>query len=146
MEKSLPAKGGDARDRGSVPGVGRSLGEGNGNPTPVLLPRKAYGQRSLVGYSPWGSQRVGCDRAHTSRAGEVVHCLVPWGPCEGNRVTQSLSLVSLFERRGERSSKKTVPTHPKDSFKNRRRCPQSLKSSSRAARSENRSLRFQLSI
>ena len=49
MVKSLPAKGGDARDRGSVPGVGRSLGEGNGNPTPVLLPRKAYGQRSLVG-------------------------------------------------------------------------------------------------
>ena len=71
MVKNLPAKAGDARDRGSVPGVGRSLGEGNGNPTPVLLPRKAYGQRSLVGYSPWGSQRVRRDGAHTSRAGEV---------------------------------------------------------------------------
>ena len=23
-------------------------------PTPVLLPEKPYGQRSLVGYSPWG--------------------------------------------------------------------------------------------
>ena len=23
-------------------------------PTPVLLPRKFYGWRSLVGYSPWG--------------------------------------------------------------------------------------------
>ena len=23
-------------------------------PTPVLLPRKSHGQRSLVGYSPWG--------------------------------------------------------------------------------------------
>lgn len=23
-------------------------------PTPVFLPRKAQGQRSLVGYSPWG--------------------------------------------------------------------------------------------
>ena len=24
------------------------------HPTPVLLPGKSYGQRSLVGYSPWG--------------------------------------------------------------------------------------------
>ena len=23
-------------------------------PTPVFLPRKSHGQRSLVGYSPWG--------------------------------------------------------------------------------------------
>ena len=33
-------------------------------PTPVFLPRKFHGQGSLVGYSPWGSQRVGHDRAH----------------------------------------------------------------------------------
>ena len=26
-------------------------------PTPVFLPGKFHGQRSLVGYSPWGSQR-----------------------------------------------------------------------------------------
>ena len=24
------------------------------HPTPVLLPGESYGQRSLVGYSPWG--------------------------------------------------------------------------------------------
>ena len=23
-------------------------------PTPVLLPRESHGQRSLIGYSPWG--------------------------------------------------------------------------------------------
>ena len=28
--------------------------EGNGTPTPVLLPGKSHGQRSLVGCSPWG--------------------------------------------------------------------------------------------
>ena len=28
-------------------------------PTPVLLPGKSHAQRSVVGYSPWGSQRVG---------------------------------------------------------------------------------------
>ena len=27
-------------------------------PTPIFLPRKSQGQRSLVGYSPWGSQRI----------------------------------------------------------------------------------------
>ena len=30
-------------------------------PTPVFLPGESHGQRSLVVYSPWGSQRVGHD-------------------------------------------------------------------------------------
>ena len=30
--KNLPANAGNAEDLGSVPGLGRSLGEGNGNP------------------------------------------------------------------------------------------------------------------
>ena len=29
---------------------------GNGTPTPVLLPGKSHGWRSLVGYSPWGCE------------------------------------------------------------------------------------------
>jgi len=41
-------------DPGSIPGSGGSLGKGNGNLTPVFLPGKSHGQRSLVGYSPWG--------------------------------------------------------------------------------------------
>ena len=32
MVKNLPAKAGDIRDNGSIPGSGRSPGEGNGNP------------------------------------------------------------------------------------------------------------------
>ena len=32
VAKNLPARAGGARDSGSVPGSGRSLGEGNGNP------------------------------------------------------------------------------------------------------------------
>ena len=43
-----------AGDPGSVRGLGRSPGEGNGLPTPVFLSREFYGQRSLVGYSSWG--------------------------------------------------------------------------------------------
>ena len=32
-------------------------------PTPVFLPRKSHGQRSLAGYGPWGHKRVGHDLA-----------------------------------------------------------------------------------
>ena len=42
----------NAGDLGSIPGLGRSPGEGNG-PTPVFLPGESHGQRSLEGYSPW---------------------------------------------------------------------------------------------
>ena len=51
----------NAGDPGSIPGLGRSPGEGNGKPTPVLLPGESHGGKSLVGYSPRGSQRVGHD-------------------------------------------------------------------------------------
>ena len=49
----------NARDSGSIPGSRRSSGEGNGNPLSILA-GKSHGQRSLVGYSPWGCKRVGC--------------------------------------------------------------------------------------
>jgi len=32
----------------------RSPGEGKWQSTPVFLPGKSHGWRSLVGYSPWG--------------------------------------------------------------------------------------------
>ena len=34
MAKNLPANAGDTRDKGLIPGSGRPLGEGSGNPTP----------------------------------------------------------------------------------------------------------------
>ena len=44
----------NAADPGLIPGSGRSPGEGNGKPIPVLLPGESHGGKSLVGYSPWG--------------------------------------------------------------------------------------------
>ena len=38
----------------SIPGLGTSLGEGNGNPLQYYGMEKSHGQRSVVGYSPWG--------------------------------------------------------------------------------------------
>ena len=58
--KNPPANAGDAGEVGSIPGLGRSPGGGNGNP----LQYSSHGQRSLVGYSPWGfpgkNTGVGC--------------------------------------------------------------------------------------
>ena len=47
----------NAGDVGFIPGSGRSPGEGNGNSTPVFLPGKSHGPRSLMGYSPGGHKR-----------------------------------------------------------------------------------------
>ena len=50
MVKKPPANAGDPRDAVSIPGSGRSPGAGFS----VFLPEKVHGQKSLVGYSPWG--------------------------------------------------------------------------------------------
>ena len=49
--KNPPANAGDAC---STLGSGRSLGEENWQSAPVLLSGKIHGQRSMVGYHPWG--------------------------------------------------------------------------------------------
>ena len=44
----------NAEDADSIPGLNRSPRIKKWQPTPIFLPRKSHGQRSLVGYSPWG--------------------------------------------------------------------------------------------
>ena len=39
---------------GLIPGLGRSPGGGHGNPFQYSYIDNSHGQRSLVGYSPWG--------------------------------------------------------------------------------------------
>ena len=58
----------NAGDLGSITGSGRSPGEEL--PTPVFLPGEFYGQRSLVGYSPWGCKESDMTQrlTHTKRA------------------------------------------------------------------------------
>ena len=48
----------NAGDLGSIPGLGRSPGEGNGSPLQYSCPEKSHGRRSLVGYSPWGRKEL----------------------------------------------------------------------------------------
>ena len=44
----------NAGDLGSIPGLGKSHGGGHGNPLQYSCLENPHGQRSLVGYSPWG--------------------------------------------------------------------------------------------
>ena len=44
----------NVRNQGSIPRLGRYPGEGHGNPLQYFCLENPSGQRSLVGYSPWG--------------------------------------------------------------------------------------------
>ena len=75
----------------------RSLGEEDPlekerQPNPVSLPGKPLGQRSLAGYSPWGSQRVRHD---------LVIKQVVWSPARK-------SLVLLIQRSEWETSRRAL--------------------------------------
>ena len=44
----------NVEDLGSVPGLGRSPGEGQSNLFQYFCLENPHGQRNLVGFSPWG--------------------------------------------------------------------------------------------
>ena len=45
-------------DLGSIPGSGRSLGGGHGNPLQYSCPENSHGWRSLAGYNSWGCKEL----------------------------------------------------------------------------------------
>ena len=45
-------------DLGSIPGSGKSPGEGNGNPLQYTFLGNPMDRRSLAGYSPWGCKEL----------------------------------------------------------------------------------------
>ena len=55
MVKNMLANAGDI---GSIPGPGRFPWRRKCQPTPVFLPGKSHGQRSLADYNPWGHKRI----------------------------------------------------------------------------------------
>ena len=48
----------NAGDLGSIPGLGRFLGGGHGNPLEYSCLENHHGQGSLAGYSPWGHKEL----------------------------------------------------------------------------------------
>ena len=57
-------------DMGSIPGLGRSPGGGNGNRLQYSCLENPHGQRGLVGYSPWG-----CKELDTTERLSTAHIL-----------------------------------------------------------------------
>ena len=57
--KNLPANAGDLRDMGSIPGLGRSPGEGNGHTLQYSCLKNCT--KEPGGLQSMGSQRVRCD-------------------------------------------------------------------------------------
>ena len=55
--KNPPAKAGDVRDEGSIPGWGRSPGGGHGNHSGIFSWEIPWTEKP-GGYSPWGSKKL----------------------------------------------------------------------------------------
>ena len=58
MVKNPHANAGEIRDIDLIPGLRGSPGEGHGNAHQYSCLKNPQGQRSLAGYSPWGSKEL----------------------------------------------------------------------------------------
>ena len=96
------------------------IGEGNWHPTPVLLPGKSHGWRSLEGYSPWG--RWGSDMTerlpfHFSLScigegnGNPLQCSCLENPRDGGAWWAALYGVAQSRTRLKRLSSSSVPLY-----------------------------------
>ena len=63
-------------DLGSIPGSGRSPGGWHGNPVQYSCLENPHGQRSLIGYSPWGCTES--DTIEMSKWQEIVEERGAW--------------------------------------------------------------------
>ena len=87
-------------DLGLISGSGRSPEEGNGYPTPVFLPGKSHGQRSLEGYHPWCHKESDTTEQLTLfclPAGAIINC--------ADNTEAKICVLSLW--RGSRDAEQT---------------------------------------
>ena len=77
----------NAGDTGSFPGLGRSPGEGNGNPLQYSWLENSM-DRCLAGYSPWGGKRVGHDLS-------TKHSIFTFVACTFGTKSNVMKLFSL---------------------------------------------------
>ena len=66
-------------DAGTIPGSGRSPGEGKWQPTPVCLPGESHGPRRRAGYSPCG-HRESDTTEHTAGSKWYILDVASWDP------------------------------------------------------------------
>ena len=81
-----------------TPWLGRSPGEGNGNPLQLLLPGKFHGQKSLGGYSPWDPKELDTTEQLTLHYTTLFRSVAQSCPtlCEPmNRSTPGLPVLAI---------------------------------------------------
>ena len=66
----------NAGDLGSIPGLGWSLGRGDGNPFQYSCLENPHGQRSLAGYSPWSHKEL--DMTEQLSTAQHKSLIKPW--------------------------------------------------------------------
>ena len=66
----------DARDLGSIPGLGRFPGGRNGNLLQYFRLENPHGQRSLAGYSPWGRKELDTTERLSTAQYYNFYCIV----------------------------------------------------------------------
>jgi len=70
--------------RYGFPGLGRSLGVGNGNSLQYFLPGKFHGRRSLAGYSPWDHKELDTTEHMLARTSSLKALLTHFFPLKGS--------------------------------------------------------------
>ena len=94
MVKNSPASAGDVRC-GFNPWVGKIPWNRKWQPTPVFLPEKFCGQRSLTGYSPWGREELDTTEQLSTHTHTHTHTL------EHN-------YINILKVRGDKTDEKIV--------------------------------------
>ena len=96
MVKRLPAM----RETRFDPWVGKIPWRRKWQPTPILLPGKSHGQRSLIGYSPWGHKELDTtERLHFTslpHCRQMLYCLSYQGSPNQIMVIINFTLYPLF--------------------------------------------------
>ena len=87
----------NAGDLGSITESGRFPQRREWLPTPVFLPGEFHGQRSLLGYSPWGHWELDTTEA-TYACKHIFLCVCFWriGILTFGRVSQMPYIILLF--------------------------------------------------
>ena len=83
----------NAGDPGSISSLGRSPGGGHGKPLQYSCLENPHGQRSLAGYSPWGSKEL----ETTGRLRTAQHGCFPF--VQQNPTQQCKAIIPQFKKK-----------------------------------------------